>query len=740
MGLNMARKKKEEDVSPPEPVTKNYDYSTDTGEISPEELIEAAKRAGIFIYDLETTGLNLRAGRIEGISFYIPVRGKQDKEIRAWFPFTENTMVYTVGKEVISLRPAMDPLTTMERLRPIWLLEGVIKGTANGKFDDAGLGGDNSGASRPILVVWPKADSMLADYVADERHRRYGLKTRYEQVFNERMTTYEEASQRQGQFSFMNPKPLGVYAMDDAKCTYRLLMWAIEQMLQQDPPRLRKPGEEWASPLKTTDNPLLYSSLEKIFWEIEMKLRDVVMEMETTGCLIDWEHLVELEGRLEEKKSAIVKEIVDKAGWAPNLRSPKQVSDFLFNDPEEGGLGLPTDGLEQGTEGDYSTSEKVIKHFGRKNDLVKKLLSYRSLEVIDRSFCKKLIKIAQEEGRVYTGFHQTGTKTGRLSSSKPINLMNQPRSKEYSIRKSFCAKLPHDTSSDLVILDVDYGQLELRLIAHTARDPSLLEVYNSGGVCKCDRFLQGYECENPDRKVNCKWEGLITPDQEKKCPKCGSTAIKWQERCRHVDVHQRTSEDVGVPRNPLSKNLNFGCAYRIGAPKFVATADLYDEEGNPKIQFARDIIDKWMDTYWRIPAWHSEVEDQLRVDRWIAYSGTGRRRRLDEEKKFNEYGAVTQAINFQIQGLGADLIKIGMIRVYNERAKRIANSAPEARKQWERLKFLIQVHDECLWECPKAIEPEAMVMIKTIMEGVHPKLRCPLVFSLRSGANWAVAH
>jgi hypothetical protein len=155
--------------------------------------------------------------------------------------------------------------------------------------------------------------------------------------------------------------------------------------------------------------------LEKIYWGIEMKLRKIIMEMETTGCLIDWEHLVNLERKLEDKKSEILKKIVTSAGWAPNLRSPAQVSDFLFNSPEDGGLGLPTDGIEQSVSGIYSTAEKVIKHFGRKNDLVKALLEYRSLEVIDRSFCKKLIKIAQTEGRVFTGFNQTSTVTGRLS-------------------------------------------------------------------------------------------------------------------------------------------------------------------------------------------------------------------------------------------------------------------------------------------------------------------------------------
>src|SRR5579859_6147933 len=135
-----ARKKKNENYLPPPPVTKDYDYSKDDGNISPEELIEAAKLAGIFVYDLETTALSPRHGKIEGISFYIPPyklpSGEMHPEIRAWYPFTENTMVYTVGKEVFSLRPAMDARTTMERLRPIWLLENVVKLSANGKFDD----------------------------------------------------------------------------------------------------------------------------------------------------------------------------------------------------------------------------------------------------------------------------------------------------------------------------------------------------------------------------------------------------------------------------------------------------------------------------------------------------------------------------------------------------------------------------------------------------------------------------
>jgi DNA polymerase-1 len=320
------------------------------------------------------------------------------------------------------------------------------------------------------------------------------------------------------------------------------------------------------------------------------------------------------------------------------------------------------------------------------------------------------------------------------NSSRPINLQNQPRDKGM-IRKAFVAKLPGDTESDLELIDGDYSQIELRLAAHLANEPSLLEVYNSGGTCKCDRYLQGHECKDKfDKK--CKWQGLVLPDS--KCPNCGSE-LEWQARCRHVDIHQRTSEDCGVPRNPLAKNLNFGVVYRIGAPKFAVYADLFDEDGHPNTAYARELIDKWMSTFWRIPEWHYEEETRLHQNNWIAYTLTGRRRRLDIEKKHNEYGAVTQAINFRVQGTAQDVIKLGMIRVYEERERLINNSPPATAKEWRKLKFIVQVHDECMWECPKSILSEAKKMIKDKMEGAA-KLKCPLVFSVKSGNSWEDCH
>jgi DNA polymerase I-like protein with 3'-5' exonuclease and polymerase domains len=360
----------------------------------------------------------------------------------------------------------MPQAETMEKLRPIWQLEDIIAVRHNGIFDDAFLY-LKSGLDEPLIINNTIADSMLADYVADERRKRYGLKLRVGQVFGHKMTTYNEAVGGQATFGFAKKKPLGAYACDDCAWTYRLWKWAMESIRAQDPPKEHK--DDWCSPLD--DTPGVYSDLEKIFWKIEMKIQRILMEMEITGCFIDWEHLVTVQERLELQKKEIEEEFKTKVGWLPNLRSPKQVSDFLYRSPEKGGLGLPTKGVEYNEElQQYATGDKAISHRKEQFPLVAKMLKYRSLGVIESSFCKKLIGLAQDpdhNGRVYARFRQTGTVIGRLSSADPVNLMNQPRDKDL-IRKAFCAHLEDDHDPDrneLCLIDADYCVEEGTLVS-----------------------------------------------------------------------------------------------------------------------------------------------------------------------------------------------------------------------------------------------------------------------------------
>lgn len=716
----------------------------DTCDVPIPELIAAVKAEGIFAYDLETTGLSPRKDRIEGVAFYVP----NDKDptrlpVRAWYPFTEGTMDHTVGGTVHALREPMPQVETMEALRPVWLLKDIVAVRHNGIFDDAFLY-LASGLDDPIIIENIIADSMLADYVADERRKRYGLKLRVEQVFGHKMTTYNEAIGGQASFGFAKKKPLGVYACDDTAWTYRLFKWAMEQIRLQDPPKEHK--DPWCSPLD--DTPGVYSDLEKIFWKIEMKIQRILMEMELTGCFIDWEWLVTVQERIELQKKEIETEFKEKVGWMPNLRSPKQVSDFLYKPKDKGGLGLPTKGVDYNEDLDqYATGDKAIKHRKKQFPLVEKLLKYRSLGVIESSFCHKLIKIAQEDPRqrVHARFRQTGTVIGRLSSADPVNLMNQPRDKDL-IRKAFCAHLEDDYDDDrneLCLIDADYGQMELRMAAHLACERNMMEVFNSVNGCEggpgggpCERF-QHYEC------FACHTTSVPTetPDGPK-CSKCGAHGndIEHQKRCRHVDPHQRTSEDVGVPRNPLAKNANFGLLYRMGAPKFCVYAGLYDDNGDPRISYGQQLIDLWHAAYPGIGTWHERVIHQLLRDDYIAYNIAKRRRRLDIEWKKNDYRAGTQAIQFRVSGSCQDLIKLAMIRLFETRNKKMANTRPAEARLWKKFRFMIQVHDELIFEGPKAMKEELCVLVKESMEGVAKGMRVPFVADARAGRTWDELH
>jgi len=331
------------------------------------------------------------------------------------------------------------------------------------------------------------------------------------------------------------------------------------------------------------------------------------------------------------------------------------------------------------------------------------------------------------------------------SSADPINLMNQPRDKDL-IRKAFCSHLENDYDderNELCLLDADYGQMELRMAAHLANEKSMIEVYSMVGGCSagpdggpCERYTF-YECFSCHKKAP-----PIIQHGEPTCSNCEARGsdIEHQKRCRHVDLHQRTSEDVGVPRNPLAKNANFGLLYRMGAPKFCVYAGLFDENGDPQLEYGQDLITKWHEAYPGIATWHERTIQKLLRDNYIAYNIARRRRRLDIEWKQNDYRAGTQAIQFSVSGSCQDLIKLAMIKLYDYRNAKIANSPPAEAALWRKFKFLIQIHDELLFEGPKAIKEELCVLIKESMESVCTGLRVPFTADARFGRCWDDLH
>ena len=790
----------------------------DIGLVEPEEFVDAARAAGAFVFDLETTGLDPKNDRIEGLALYVPptdavsrlgdlVRTKEDRpEMRAWYPFFDDSMkMWVQPDETIeeqaarlkyertrdeadklawkklrqkpvmqNLRPPMDQRDIMNRLRPLFENSpGTIAVAHNAKFDTAFLR-FSSGTERgywqyggPLHRTeeeWEPmggirlADSMLADFLVDENFYAYGLKGRVKDLFGHEMKTYTEVTRnkRQGMFSFMADQieALGTYAMEDCYWTWCLFEDRMKRLQEMTP------GDDHRTGM---------GNLERIYWGIDMKIARIIEEMETTGILIDWRWLKKVTVELEENKEKILDEIQNRIGWMVNPNSAPQVSTLLFGPKEAGCLGLPTKGIKRGKTGQYSTGSKEIAHLSRVDPVVKLLLDWRSADTIQANFSVKLAELAQEStsGKIHSRFNQTGTKIFRLSSSDPVNLQNQPRKKNL-IRKAFCSvhldNLAEGMLPDELLYGADYGQVELRVAAHLSGDEGMIEVYNMVGGCNaegglpCKRYLHWAcdECghlwiptrdQHPEaaNEPDDSWLDWLGSENHEtrlphgQCPGCKDHHIEHQRRCRHVDLHQRTAEEVEVPRNPLAKNLNFGSLYRIGPFRFCQYADLFDEKGEARIDYAREVLDGWYKAYPAIPAFHDRTEKALHDNKWIAYTITGRQRRLARERYKNEYRAVTQGIQFQVSGSAQDILKVAMGRIWEEKERRANWCPPAERKLWRRTRFVIQVHDEIILIGPSALEAEIKHLIKTKMEGAA-KLRVPLTADCKSGPTWDHIH
>lgn len=595
----------------------------DLGNIPPDQLIETARVRGCFVFDLETTGLNAKRDRIEGVAFYVP-EGPENNELRAWYPFVPHTMRVWVHPdetieeqaarlkyertrerahheawvelrqkpEFVSLLPALDQEDTMEALRPLFEESPDVYAVAhNAKFDVAFLrwaSGCQRGYWQEISAVdrlaaigrddedpgpWGFAsacciaDSMQADFLCDENFFAYGLKGRVKHIFGHDMVTYMDVMKRrnQGTFGFMSEEveALGTYAMSDCQWTWRLFEHSLETLNAQTPgdeisdnpiDELAKLDER-SSRVSPFDRAREMGNLERIYWNIDMKITLILEEMEQRGILIDWKWLKQVTEKLEVKKDSIIDQIEKHLGFTINPNSAPQVSTVLFA-PQPTGLGIPTKGIARGKSGMYSTGSKEISHLSRAHPVVKLILDWRSADTIQANFSIKLAHLAAEEddSRCYSHFKQQGTKIHRLSSADPINLQNLPRDRDL-IRKAVCAHLEDDPDPRLILLGADYGQIELRVAAHLSGDLGMIEVYNMVGGCKADggqpcaryRHWECDECGN-----------LWIPLEETPtaCAKCGDAKIAHQRRCRHVDLHQRTAEDVDVKRNPLAKCLD----------------------------------------------------------------------------------------------------------------------------------------------------------------------------------------
>ncbi len=405
--------------------------------------------------------------------------------------------------------------------------------------------------------------------------------------------------------------------------------------------------------------------MEELYYRIELPLCPVLTEMEKTGFLVDRKALHDLGQTLSEGIAALQSSIWSHAGGEFNINSPKQLGEVLFER-----LGLPAG---KKTRTGWSTNADILEKLRDKHPIVREVLEYRELTKLKSTYTDGLLKTIAADGRIHTTFQMTVTDTGRLSSREP-NLQNIPIRRELGagIRRMFVA------GPGNVLVDADYSQIELRLLAHMSGDETMQNAFLTG-----------------------------------------------------EDIHTVTASQVfGLPREAVTahmraqaKAVNFGIVYGISA--FSLSQDI----GVTPYE-AKAYIDTYMEKYHGVREYMASVIAQGKEQGYVA-TLFGRRRYLPEltASNFNlrAFGERV-ARNMPIQGTAADVMKLAMIRVYD----RLKAEVPAA-------KLLLQVHDELVVECPEALAEETARILREEMEGVV-SWSVPLTVGTGIGKSWADAH
>ncbi len=398
-----------------------------------------------------------------------------------------------------------------------------------------------------------------------------------------------------------------------------------------------------------------------LFENVEMPLCQVLARMELAGFLVDREALRSFSGVLSAQTEALTDEIYGLAGQKFNINSPKQLGEILFDK-----LLLPA---PKKTKTGYSTNADVLEKLRPKHPIVGKVLEYRELSKLNSTYAEGLQKVIAPDGRIHTSFQMTVTATGRLSSTEP-NLQNIPIRRELGgeIRKMFVAP------EGRVLVDADYSQIELRILAHVSGDENMRRA-----------FIEG---EDIHRSTAAKVLG-IPPEQV---------------------THQQRSH---------AKAVNFGIVYGISA--FSLSEDI-----GVSVQEAREYINSYMATYRGVSDYMETVVRNAR-ETGVVRTLYGRIRQMPELKASNfnvrSFGERV-ARNMPIQGTAADIMKIAMVNV--DRA--LKASGLDA-------KLLLQVHDELIVECAERDAEAVKELLKSRMESAA-SLSVPLTVEVNSGRNW----
>ena len=570
-----------DEPSPQVPGPDSTDYSVVDTKEKLEALVAELSGAEWFAFDTETTGLDPMKAELVGLSFstapgkgwYVPVAHQEGEQL----PLEE----------------------VLPALRPVLESPSMGKTAHNANYDLTVL------ANHGVKVANVDFDTMVAAHLMGRK--AIGLKNLALQVLDvemEEITGLIGTGRKQITFDKTPIDRAAVYSAKDSDVTGRLRTFFD--------PQLKRAG------------------IWELFTDVEMALVPVLVDMQRNGIGLNVGSLHEMSRDLAQHLRRVEQAIYDSVGHTVNINSPQQLSDLLFNE-----LQLPK--TKRTKTGGYTTDAGALEGLRGAHPVIDGVLEYRQLSKIKSTYVDSLPELINPRtGRIHTSYNQTGSSTGRVSSSDP-NLQNIPVRTELGrqVRRAFVA----ENVPEWTLVSADYSQIELRVLAHLSQDAALLEAFNRG-----------------------------------------------------EDIHSATGalmydvpiENITSDMRRISKVLNFGVIYGLSPFGISQQTEFSPDEG-------QKFIDNYFSKYPGIRDYLDSVKQQAREDGYVS-TPLGRRRYIPEihASNFNvRQGAERAAVNMPIQGGAADIMKLAMIRVH----KKLNESGLRTR-------LLLQVHDELMFEAP----------------------------------------
>jgi DNA polymerase-1 len=563
--LNVVVSKPQKSQTPTENINQTllekYQHKIILTELEFNTLVQTLERSKSFVLDLETTGLNYIEDTIVGFVFLV-----------------EHTGYYVpIAHNYLGMPDQLDGRMVLDALTPILEHKNIGKIGQNLKYDSHILKNHN------IHLQGIIADTMLMSYCLNSTATKHNMDDLAQFYLGYETTKFSDiagSGKKQLRFDEIDITIASKYAIEDVFITFELFQTLSAKLLQE---------------------PTLY----KLYQLVELPLIETMVSIERNGVHIDSDKLLQQNDVLSQQIKEITAEIYDLAGVEFNLDSPKQLKEILF---DEEGLNLQSTKKTKG--GALSTNEETLKSLD--HPIAELLLNYRSLTKLSSTYLTALPNLVNSNTkRLHTSYHQSGTATGRLSSSKP-NLQNIPirTTQGAKIREAFIA------TSGYKIIALDYSQVELRIMAHISGDEHLIDAFNSG-----------------------------------------------------EDIHKATAskmfgvelEDVTKDQRRNAKAINFGLMYGMGPFNLAKQIGVSNS-------VAKGYITDYFTTYTGVKNYMDSIENVAKENGFVE-TITGRRLyvpAIHSKSKMSVAHAIRTAINAPMQGSSADIIKQAMLKIHNE--------------------------------------------------------------------------